>query len=106
MNTSVLALELELVRQVLIKDFSKFAARGAYYNEKWKTLYHMLSPNFPSSKMQIMLPNIMKVTVDFNRVFGETAALSDGKVETKELLARYTTDVIGAFAFGIEFNSW
>ena len=66
----------------------------------------MLSPTFASSKMHIMLPNIMKVAVDFNRVFGETAALSDGKVEIKELLARYTTDVIGAFAFGIEFNSW
>ena len=105
MNTSVLALELQLIRQVLIKDFSKFAARGAYYNEKWKTLRHMLSSTFTLSKMHIMLPNIMKVAVDFNRVFGETAALSDGKVEIKELLARYTTDVIGAFAFGIECNS-
>ena len=47
----------------------------------------------------------MKVPVDFNRVFGETAALSDGKVEIKELLARNTTDVIGGFAFGIECNS-
>ena len=53
-------------------------------------LRHMLSPTFASSKMHIMLPNIMKVAIDFNRVFGETAALSDGKVEIKELLARYS----------------
>ena len=35
---------------------------------------------------------VMKVAVDFNRVFGETAALSDGKVEIMELLARYEKD--------------
>lgn len=118
-NPSVLALDLDFIKQVLIKEFAKFPSRGSYYNEKddplsahmvnldghkWKTLRHKLSPTFTSGKMKFMFPTILKVAEEFNTVFGETA-LNNGEVEVKELLARYTTDVIGTIAFGIECNS-
>ncbi|XP_073811098.1 cytochrome P450 6a9-like [Musca autumnalis] len=116
---AVLVLDKELVKHVLIKDFSKFTDRGLFHNEKgdpltghlflldgakWKSLRHKLSPTFTTGKMKFMYPTITKVAEQFIQVMGEMVDRSN-TVEIKELLARFTTDVIGQCAFGIDCNS-
>lgn len=111
--------DLDLIKNVLIKDFSNFGNRNSYYNEKddplsahlfalnyakWKPLRHKLSPTFTSGKMKFMFPTVIKVSHEFADSFGEMLKESS-TVEVKELFARYTTDVIGSCAFGIDCNS-
>ncbi|XP_073846685.1 probable cytochrome P450 6a21 [Musca autumnalis] len=118
---SVLVLETDLAKNILIKDFSKFTDRGLFHNEegdpltghlflldgaKWKNLRNKLSPTFTSGKMRFMYPTIIEVAENFVQVFGEMSGKSERNVvEIKELLARFTTDVIGKCAFGLECNS-
>ncbi|XP_023298792.2 cytochrome P450 6a9-like [Lucilia cuprina] len=114
-----LVLDVALAKNILIKDFSNFTNRGLFHNEeddpltghlflldgnKWKNLRQKLSPTFTSGKMKFMYPTVIQVAEQFVQVFGELSQ-QDNVVEIKELLARFTTDVIGTCAFGINCNS-
>lgn len=115
----VLALDLDFVKQILIRDFNFFQERGMYYNEKddplsahlialdgahWKPLRTHLTPTFTSGKMRYMFPQIRTVGERLSDCW--SSLVTDEKdVEIMEYLARYTTDVIGTTAFGIECNS-
>ncbi|XP_058166249.1 cytochrome P450 6A1-like [Anopheles ziemanni] len=121
-NPVALALELEFVKNVLLqqRDFAYFHDRGVYYNEKddpisghlfniegtkWTNLRKKLIPTFSSGKMKMMCPTIVSVGERFRECLGKCLENGDGEVEMKELLARFTTDVIGTCAFGIDCNS-
>lgn len=112
-------LEPFLVKLILIKEFSNFTDRGFFSNpkddplsgrlvlldgHKWKSMRNKLSSTFTSGKMKFMFPTVVKVCQEFIDVFGDMAEKSS-IVEVKELLARFTTDVIGTCAFGIECSS-
>ncbi|ALC40934.1 Cyp6u1 [Drosophila busckii] len=116
-------IDLDLVKQVLIKDFNKFQDRGIFNNvrddpltghlftlegDEWRSMRHKLTPVFTSGKMKHMFG----IVVEVGQRLGDTvdkavsaAVVDDGDVEIKELCARYTTDVIGSCAFGIDCNS-
>lgn len=108
--------DLDLVKMVLIRDFDYFRNRGRYFtkddvlsnhlfsieDEPWKTMRNNLTPTFTSGKMKTMFHTVLDISeqlVDFMR-------LQDEIVEVKEVLAKFTTDVIGNVAFGLESNSF
>lgn len=111
---------LELAKSVLIKDFQYFIDRGVYSNEtsdplsahlfavrgeKWRKVRHELTPTFTSGKMKFMYPTMVEVGERFEKSLGRMVNKGELQVEVKDLLARFTTDVIGSCAFGIECNS-
>ncbi|XP_073813631.1 probable cytochrome P450 6a21 [Musca autumnalis] len=114
-----LVLDLDLAKNILIKDFQNFENRGVFHNpvddplsgnlfnledSVWKNLRTKLSPTFTSGKMKQMFPLVVKVSNDCREVLQDMLKQSK-EVDVKELLARYTTDVIGSCAFGLECNS-
>ncbi|XP_017769418.1 PREDICTED: probable cytochrome P450 6a13 [Nicrophorus vespilloides] len=112
-------LDPQLVKCVLSKDFSYFNDRGIHYDEindplsahlfslsggKWKTLRTKLTPAFTAGKTKFMFEPMLHCTEQMATVIGEQLAISS-TVEIKDILARFTTDVIGCCAFGIDCNS-
>lgn len=112
--------DLDLVKAILIKDFNTFPNRGFYYNEKddpvsahlfnlenepWKILRQKLSPAFTSGKLKFMFKTIVDVSVELMHAIDKRLSESENFIEIKDVLARFTTDVIGTTAFGIDCNS-
>ncbi|XP_032681458.1 cytochrome P450 6A1-like [Odontomachus brunneus] len=107
------------IKDILIKDFSNFPNRGLPIYEKaeplsqhlfsleakrWRPLRTKLSPVFTSGKLKEMFPLILECSEHLER-YVEKLASRNEHIECRELTAKYTTDVIGSCAFGIETNS-
>ncbi|KYM85663.1 putative cytochrome P450 6a20 [Atta colombica] len=106
----------DLIRTVLTKEFGSFHDRGMYFNEKvdplsghlflmpgkkWRNLRVKLTPTFTSGKIKQMFPIMKEYSEKLAKYLKEKAQMKD-PIEMKEMLARYTTDVIMSTAFGIE----
>lgn len=116
---AVIIVDPELVKTILVRDFAVFHDRGIYNNPKddplsgqlflleglqWKILRQMLTPTFTSGRMKAMFGTIMDVAEEF-RQFLVDSRERESVIEMKEVLASFTTDVIGTCAFGIECNT-
>nr|XP_016926191.1 probable cytochrome P450 6a14 [Drosophila suzukii] len=110
-------LDLDLVKLVIIKDFGRFVDRRSFHGdvltanlfnlqgEEWRALRNKLSPTFTSGKMKYMFGTITKVAQELGETFEELVGSQGTILELHDLMARYTTDVIGRCAFGTECNS-
>nr|ADP22309.1 P450 monooxygenase [Bactrocera dorsalis] len=127
LRAAVVLFDLDLIRNVLVKDFANFVNRGNYYNVKddpisghvfnldgasWRHMRAKLTPTFTSAKMKYMFPTVVAVAKEFVKVLEReaTTLASDADaskqgIEIRDLMARFTTDVIGGCAFGLECNS-
>ncbi|XP_069702403.1 probable cytochrome P450 6a14 [Periplaneta americana] len=116
---SLILRDPEVIKQVLVKDFDHFYSRGVLVDEKkypllghlfvlsgskWRNLRVKLSPTFTSGKMKMMFGTLVDCGKELQTCL-ETSAKSGEMLEIKDLLARYSTDVIGSCAFGIQCNS-
>ncbi|CAO1424464.1 unnamed protein product [Diamesa serratosioi] len=119
MRAIALVTDLNLVKTILIKDFNNFPNRGNYFNEKddpltahlfniedeqWKSLRSKLTPTFTSGKLKIMFSTVMDVSDKLVLAIDKEIDLT-GQIEIKDTLSRFTIDVIGTVAFGLECNS-
>ncbi|XP_025262192.1 probable cytochrome P450 6a13 isoform X2 [Camponotus floridanus] len=110
----------DLIKDILIKDFSKFADRGhPVFSEKadplsqhlfslepkrWRPLRIKLSPVFTSGKLKEMF-SLISECADHLEQYIEKLVSKNETIECREVTAKYTTDVIGTCAFGIEMNA-
>lgn len=110
---------LEFLKSIFVKDFPYFHDRTFYYNEKddpisahltaidgqkWRTLREKLSPTFTSGKLKGMFPSIVSIGENLKDVLNKMIE-EDPNVMIKALLVRFTSDIIGSCAFGIDCNS-
>ena len=109
----------ELIKDVLIKDFSSFSDRGIVIHEKveplsqhlfsleparWRPLRTKLSPVFTSGKLKEMFYLLTECAEHFEKYLDEYVK-KDPIIECRDLTAKFTTDVIGVCAFGLKMNA-
>lgn len=70
--------------------------------DKWKKLRSKISPTFTPLKMKFIHSTIVEVA---ERLRDYLLKSNEQQFEMKDVLARFTTDVIGTSVFGIECNS-
>lgn len=73
-------------------------------SKRWRPLRTRLSPVFTSGKLKEMFSLISKCAGRFEQ-YTEQLVRKNNIIECRELTAKYTTDVIGTCAFGIEMNA-
>lgn len=111
----------ELIQNILVKDFSHFTDHGLYVDEdydplsghlfslsgdKWKHLRAKLSPLFSPVKLKLMFPTFLDCGINLQRFVEKRINSKDNEViEMRDLLARYTTDIIASVAFGFDNDS-
>ncbi|KOX72550.1 putative cytochrome P450 6a14 [Melipona quadrifasciata] len=111
--------EPKLIKDVLIRDFSHFSDRGLTINEKveplsshlffleterWRPLRNRLSPIFTSGKLREMFYLIVECSHHLEKCLDKKVGREE-VIECRELAAKFTTDVIGTCAFGIEMSA-
>ncbi|XP_015434777.1 PREDICTED: probable cytochrome P450 6a13 [Dufourea novaeangliae] len=119
-NTPILVVnDLDMIKDVLIRDFSLFADRGMpmfpkveplvenlinLEPERWRPLRTKLSPVFTSGKMRDMFHLMVECGQHLEEYLHKIVS-NDEPIECGELAAKFTTDVIGSCVFGISMNS-
>uniref|UniRef100_A0A1A9ZPH8 Cytochrome P450 n=1 Tax=Glossina pallidipes TaxID=7398 RepID=A0A1A9ZPH8_GLOPL len=120
LTKAVVIMDLDLIKNVLIKDFQYFSDRGLFHNERddpltgnllfldggaWRMLRQKMSAVFTSAKVKCMFATIVKVAAKLEQACDIVVNNRGHQTEVEDLCARFTTDVIGECAFGIECNS-
>jgi cytochrome P450 family 6 len=71
---------------------------------QWRRLRAKLTPTFTSGKMKMMF-NLMNECAEELRSYLEGPASRNEDLEVKEIMAKFTTDIIGSCVFGLKCNS-
>lgn len=118
-NPALVLIDPNLIKDVLIKDFSTFSDRGLKTFEtaeplsqhlvnlepaRWRPLRHKLSPVFTSGKLKKMFYLLLECGDHLEEYLAKLTS-NDETVECRELTAKFTTDVIGTCAFGLQMNA-
>ncbi|XP_046617580.1 cytochrome P450 6k1-like [Neodiprion virginianus] len=110
-----------IIKNVLIKDFNYFSDRFvaasdtdtlgtanlfSIKNPHWRILRNKLTPVFSSGKLKKMFYLMAAVAEDLDTHLETLNLHGKGRViELKETCAKYTTDVVGSCAYGLQVNS-
>lgn len=72
--------------------------------KKWKSLRSKLTPAFSSGKLKRMFYLLAECGEEFQKLI-DISSETDRPYEIRELAAKFTIDVIGTCAFGIQINA-
>ncbi|KAJ8951057.1 hypothetical protein NQ318_003753 [Aromia moschata] len=107
----------QLIREILIKDFSSFSDRTVLSPDhdklfssmifvqkgpEWKTVRSKMSPVFSTSKLRHMFDIINDAALDMNKYLRK----NQNQLDAKEICSKYSTDVIAICAFAIKAYSF
>ncbi|CAG9833531.1 unnamed protein product [Diabrotica balteata] len=106
-------------KDILTKDFQYFTNRGIYINKKSPITVHILSQEgaewrdarakftniFTSAKMRFFFETLKKCSQDLQSNLKQFVD-KDKDVDIFEMIACYTTDIIGDIIYGIEAQSF
>lgn len=112
----------ELIKLIFVKSAANFHSHSGTFSEeddplhaktlmnlkgeRWRTLRAKLSPTFSSGKIKKMFHLVIECGSSMRDYLQETLSEQNNIVEMKDFSAKYTTDVIGSCAFGIQCNSF
>ncbi|XP_014371344.2 cytochrome P450 6a2 [Papilio machaon] len=110
----------EIAKRILTTDFMHFYRRGVNSHDKviepmlrnlffadgdvWRLLRQRMTPAFSSGKLRAMFPLIVE-RAERLQARALEAARDCRELDARELMARFTTDFIGACAFGLDSDS-
>ncbi|XP_054738216.1 cytochrome P450 6g1-like [Anastrepha obliqua] len=114
--------EPEVIKSVLIKEFSKFSNRYAtcdphgdslgsnnvffIRNPQWRELRTKISPVFTTGKIKQMYPLMIEIGFELESHLDSHIRSGNSFVtEIKEICALFATDLIATIAFGVQANS-
>lgn len=119
-NPVLLVNDLNLARNILVRDFNHFETHGTLacekvdplsvhifnlHGDKWRKVRQNFSPIFSTGKVKSMVSHLLAVTKDFQWHIDK--AVSEKRAENLTLsFSLFSLDVIGRVAFGIECNSF
>ncbi|XP_060877292.1 probable cytochrome P450 6a13 [Metopolophium dirhodum] len=110
----------EMINDMLIKDFSSFPDRGIYSdfvanplsnglffmeNPQWKTIRNKLTPAFTSGKLKTMYDQIKECGDELMKTIDMDLIKNGNEIEIRDIMGKYSTDVIGTCAFGLKLNA-
>ncbi|XP_025207718.1 probable cytochrome P450 6a13 [Melanaphis sacchari] len=110
----------EIINDVLIKDFSSFPNRGIYSdftanpfsnnlffmeNPQWKIIRNKLSPAFTPGKLKSMYDQIKECSDLLMKNIDKKLMENNNEVEVRDIISKYSIDVIGICAFGLKLNT-
>lgn len=121
---ALLVNDIDLVENVLKRDFDHFHDRGVYSNvehdplsgglfqlngREWKALRNKMTPAFTSAKLKTMFKTFHDVGINLqNQINTRITSQIPGDgcvVEMKDLLSRYTVDIVASTIFGCEVDT-
>lgn len=118
LKPTAIAMDLDLIKNVLIKDFNCFRNRGFYYNptddpisanfmhirdDEWKHLKQKLNPTFTGSKIKSMFEVLIEKSDNAVKTIERESA--SGSIEAKGLMYRFACDIMGSVLFGVDCDS-
>ncbi|XP_015117421.1 cytochrome P450 9e2 [Diachasma alloeum] len=121
-NSPIVVLrDIEVIKSVGVKHFDHFVDRTAMVDpeqeplfgnnlaglkgNKWREMRNLLSPAFTSSKMKGMFKLMSDCAKNFANHIANDTSSKPVTYNTKDVFARYTTDVIATCAFGVAVDS-
>ncbi|KAL7026334.1 hypothetical protein ACKWTF_013867 [Chironomus riparius] len=117
-NPALVITDIELIKDVMVKQFESFHERNFYVNKKadplwnnlftvggqeWKDLRAKLSPTFTSGKIKMMFP-IVAEAADRMVEYLKHDDITQRELEVKEIFSSFTTEVIANVAFGLDIK--
>ncbi|CAI6343254.1 unnamed protein product [Macrosiphum euphorbiae] len=116
----LMIIDPEIINDVLIKDFSTFPDRGFHSdfkanplsnnlflmeNPQWKIIRNKLTPAFTSGKLKVMYDQIKECGEELMKNIDIDLNKNNNEIEVRDIMGKYSTDVIGTCAFGLKLNS-
>ncbi|XP_046667735.1 probable cytochrome P450 6a14 [Homalodisca vitripennis] len=115
---SVLIIDRELLRSVLVRDFQYFDGKSLHYNkelepltahlfslggQQWKVLRAKITPLFSSNKTKGMFPIFIDAAHKLSEYVSQITEKND-EIECKDLFTRFSVDVTTSTAFGLDID--
>lgn len=115
---TLMLIDLDIVKNVFSKDFQNFSDRVSVSTDtrrepllrnlanmsgpEWKAMRQIVTPTFSTAKMKAMFPLISDCAQTLKTILFEKSLR---EVDVPNIMTRFTTDVIGSCAFGVDPGS-